>query len=169
MPRWLQILLEDSSRPTLTNVIGPDGTLMRMESLVNETPDVIPVLAQLCKQDPSVQQVFFCHPATRHICKIDKEGGFCGYRNVQMLISYIRSTQAEGFEHFLDGSPSIFKLQDLIEAAWDQGFNSHGRVETGGIKGTRKYIGTPEVSPRVSRPPKDIDSSRRKRCSTALT
>ena len=33
----------------------------------------------------------------------------------------------------------------MIEQAWDMGFNSSGRIETGGIKGTRKYIGTPEV------------------------
>jgi hypothetical protein len=42
--------------------------------------------------------------------------------------------------------PSIFQIQDLIENAWDNGFNAQGRVETGGIRGTRKYIGTPEVS-----------------------
>lgn len=50
-----------------------------------------------------------------------------------------------GFEHFEGTLPSIFRIQDLIEAAWDLGYNSNGRVETGGIKGTRKYIGTPEV------------------------
>jgi zinc finger-containing ubiquitin peptidase 1 len=146
MPAWLRKLLEDSSKPIVTNTIGADGRLVRVENIVGETPDVMPVLAQLCEQDRSVDQVFLCHPATRHIYKIEKEGGFCGYRNLQMLISYIRNAQADGFEHFVDGSPSIFKLQDLIEAAWDNGYNSHGRVETGGIKGTRKYIGTPEVS-----------------------
>ncbi|KAF5864975.1 hypothetical protein ETB97_005862 [Aspergillus alliaceus] len=36
-------------------------------------------------------------------------------------------------------------LQDMIENAWDMGFNSIGRIETGGIRGTRKYIGTPEA------------------------
>ena len=37
-------------------------------------------------------------------------------------------------------------MQTWIEAAWDQGINQLGRQETGGIKGTRKWIGTPEVS-----------------------
>ncbi|KAG5917562.1 hypothetical protein E4U42_007200 [Claviceps africana] len=36
-------------------------------------------------------------------------------------------------------------IQDFIERAWDMGFNSNGRLETGGIKGTRKFIGTPEA------------------------
>lgn len=33
----------------------------------------------------------------------------------------------------------------MIEHAWDLGYNDSGREETGGIKGSRKYIGTPEV------------------------
>ncbi len=33
----------------------------------------------------------------------------------------------------------------MIESAWDKGINDTGRIETGGIRGTRKYIGTPEV------------------------
>lgn len=43
--------------------------------------------------------------------------------------------------------PSVQELQDIIERAWDMGFNSHGRIATGGIRGTRKHIGTSEVSP----------------------
>jgi hypothetical protein len=46
---------------------------------------------------------------------------------------------------FPDGAPSIPQLQHLIEAAWDAGYNSTGRIETGGIRGTRKHIGTPEA------------------------
>ncbi|PHH75930.1 hypothetical protein CDD83_4344 [Cordyceps sp. RAO-2017] len=36
-------------------------------------------------------------------------------------------------------------LFELIELAWDKGFNPHCRLETGGIRGTRKFIGTPEA------------------------
>ena len=72
-------------------------------------------------------------------------GGFCGYRNIQMLTSNIISAQREGSNHFGRTFPSIFQIQDLIENAWDMGINAQGRAETGGVKGTRKYIGTPEV------------------------
>jgi len=41
--------------------------------------------------------------------------------------------------------PGVLELQDMIEDAWDKGFSPHARVETGGIRGTRKYIGTSEV------------------------
>ena len=61
------------------------------------------------------------------------------------MISYIQATKSEGYEHFRGRIPSVLQLQELIEHAWDMGFGLIGRVETGGIRGTRKYIGTPEV------------------------
>ncbi len=103
----------------------------------------VPILAQLCEHDRTVEQAWLCHPCVRHVVKIPKEGGFCGYRNIQMMISYFQGTMEEGWGG--DGTPSVLELQDWIEEAWDAGFNPQGRVETGGIRGTRKYIGTPEV------------------------
>lgn len=63
-----------------------------------------------------------------------------------MLLSYLINSGARGSELFGDTVPSIPDIQNLIEDAWDSGFNVQGRIETGGIKGTRKYIGTSEVS-----------------------
>jgi hypothetical protein len=76
-------------------------------------------------------------------------GGFCGYRNIQMMSSYIIHAKSKGHEHLGDAIPSVFQIQDYIETAWDSGINAQGRLETGGIRGTRKYIGTPEVHPRT--------------------
>jgi Peptidase family C78 len=73
-------------------------------------------------------------------------GGFCGYRNIQMMASYINGAKSQGFYHFDGKLPTIFQIQEFIEHAWDLGINAQGRSETGGIRGTRKYIGTPEVS-----------------------
>jgi hypothetical protein len=73
-------------------------------------------------------------------------GGFCGYRNIQMLTSYILGVESQGYENFNAKIPTIFQIQDYIEHAWDLGINATGRIETGGIRGTRKYIGTPDVS-----------------------
>lgn len=62
------------------------------------------------------------------------------------MISYINGAGANGKDKFGGRLPSIFEIQECIERAWDMGINAQGRIETGGIKGTRKYIGTPEVS-----------------------
>ena len=62
-----------------------------------------------------------------------------------MMASYIVGRKAPGAEHFHNKMPSIFEIQDLIEEAWDRGINAQARIETGGVRGTRKYIGTPEA------------------------
>lgn len=146
MPTWLIRLLEDGAKVTVSNKIGHDGRLVQVEVISNETPNLVPVLARLSRVDKKVSRAFYCNPFTRHVAKLPNEGGFCGYRNIQMLISYVRDAQAPGFEHFVGKRlPSVMRLQDMIEHAWDAGFNPTGRVETGGIRMTRKYIGTPEA------------------------
>jgi hypothetical protein len=119
--------------------------LIKQEVIQNETPGIIPILAQLSALDRSVKQAYYCHPSTLHIGKTPKEGGFCGYRNIQMLVSYIQGAHAQGYDEFPGRTPGILKLQDMIERAWDKGINEIGRQQTGGIRDTRKYIGTPEV------------------------
>lgn len=146
MPSWLLKQLEMGAPTTLANKIDDDGKLIRVESRANEIRHIIPVLAQLCEQDRTVAKAYLCHSDVRHVVKMSKEGGFCGYRNIQMMLSYIQDTKSPGHQHFPEKLPSILQLQDAIECAWDKGINAVGRVETGGIKGTRKYIGTPEVS-----------------------
>lgn len=146
MPAWLKKLLERGADSVQTSQISPDGRLLRREMVENEVANVIPTLARLCEQDKSVQRAFFCGPEVNQIFKLPREGGFCGYRNIQMLISYIKKMRIQGHERFPGRMPTILQLQDMIEQAWDMGINSSGRVETGGIRGTRKYIGTPEVS-----------------------
>lgn len=145
MPRWLHDQLADGPKITVINRIGRDGRLIKQEQVENETPGIIPILAQLSALDRSVTEAYYCHPATLHIGKTKKEGGFCGYRNIQMLISYIQGARAQGMDEFPGRTPGILKLQDLIERAWDKGINEIGRVQTGGIRDSRKYIGTPEV------------------------
>ena len=164
MPEWLRRQLEHGARITITNKIGSDGRLIRTETIANEYRNIIPVLTQLCEQDPSVSKVYFCNPNVTHVVKMAKEGGFCGYRNIQMMISYIRDARSEGCRIFHGRLPSVIKLQDMIEHAWEHGFNSIGRIETGGIRGTRKYIGTPEVKPPVLSWYTIADRSRPKPC-----
>ncbi|CAO2649441.1 Nn.00g068260.m01.CDS01 [Neocucurbitaria sp. VM-36] len=145
MPKWLHDQLDAGPKITVVNRIGRDGRLIKQEQVQNETPGIIPILAQLSALDHSVKNAYYCHPSILHIGKTPKEGGFCGYRNIQMLLSYIQGAKAQGHEEFPGRTPGILKLQDLIENAWDKGINTIGRVQTGGIRDTRKYIGTPEA------------------------
>ena len=152
MPRWLHDQLEAGPKITAVNRIGRDGRLIKYDQVQNETPGIIPILAQLSALDRSVKQAYYCHPSTIHVGKTPHEGGFCGYRNIQMLLSYIQGAKAQGYEEFPGRLPTVLKMQDHIEDAWDKGINEIGRVQTGGIRNTRKYIGTPEVKTATLQP-----------------
>ncbi|KAH6987291.1 peptidase family C78-domain-containing protein [Ilyonectria sp. MPI-CAGE-AT-0026] len=128
---------ENQMPPWLVELLQQEG------QVINE--GVMPVLGQLLEQSPSTQYAYLCHPQVQHVSKLRREGGFCGYRNIQMLTSHIIGARSTGADLFGPTFPTIFEIQDLIENAWDMGFNAQGRIETGGVKGTRKYIGTPEA------------------------
>ncbi|KAL8791423.1 MAG: hypothetical protein Q9213_000039, partial [Squamulea squamosa] len=145
MPGWLQRQLERGAKVSIVNKISHEGQVVRLEIVANETRGVLPVLAQLCEQDNMLAKVYLCHAGVQHVFKLAKEGGFCGYRNIQMMISYVQAAKSRGHEFFPGRIPSVLDLQELIENAWDRGINTTGKVETGGILGTRKYIGTPEA------------------------
>ncbi|KAF8457980.1 hypothetical protein BGX38DRAFT_1154818 [Terfezia claveryi] len=103
---------------------APNGTLVEVYTVVNETTGLIPVIAKLCEKDDCVTHAWLCDGAVRHVGKqMHKEGGFCSYRNIQMMISYIQGAYVEG-------------------GTW-------GLIRMGGSKrgyqGYTKYIGTSEV------------------------
>ncbi|RMD39686.1 hypothetical protein DV735_g5441, partial [Chaetothyriales sp. CBS 134920] len=141
MPRWLHNVLAKN-----VGVRHEQVTIGRQTfsypALENETPLLVPKLQLISQADPSVLHSMFCSPVVNHVRKLFQEGGFCGYRNIQMLISYLRAQPGTPFKGHL---PTIFELQDAIEAAWDRGIHAIGRIETGGIRNTRKYIGTSEA------------------------
>jgi hypothetical protein len=161
MPPWLVKLLESDGEATSINRLGQNGRLKQVMVSLNQAAGILPVLAQLLEQDPFTAYAYLCHPAVKHVSKLKREGklkrtlvpnfllistgGFCGYRNIQMLTSYIIGVESQGYESFNAKIPTIFDIQEYIETAWDLGINSQGRIETGGIRGTRKYIGTPDV------------------------
>ena len=87
MPDWLHKQLELGAKVTFLNQLTHDGRMYRLETVANETRGILPVLAQLCEQDRHVSRGFVCHPDVQHVVKMAKEGGFCGYRNIQMMVS----------------------------------------------------------------------------------
>lgn len=110
----------------------------------------IGVLRGLLIQDDKVRSARLCDPSVQHIGKLKSglfgEGhNFCGYHNIQMQMSYVGQAPSQSGAVLESGIPSILVLQDLIEQAWAAGINAQGRTQTGGIRGTRRYIGTLEA------------------------
>lgn len=117
--------------------------ILSQESSSNSLPNIIPQLAILLNRDPDLRAARLCTSVAVQVAKLPHEGPyFCGYRNLQTLcLALGASTSISAFEHKL----TIPALQVLIEAAWAKGFNAHARLQTGGVKDTRKFIGPSEV------------------------
>ena len=82
------------------------------------------------------------------------KGWGCGYRNLQMMLSnlLVRPEYREVLSTGLavnknnPSMPSISKLQRIIEAAWQAGFDRMGCEQLGGrLVNTRKWIGATEI------------------------
>ncbi|KAF2166929.1 hypothetical protein M409DRAFT_66449 [Zasmidium cellare ATCC 36951] len=121
---------------------GDIAKLLQDEDSSNSVAGVVPNLAQLLEHDSDVEKAYLCTDNAVQLSKLPNEGAhFCGYRNMQMLWSVLASMNAR----LGSAKPTVLKLQALIEDAWDVGINDHGRILTGGIKGTRKHVGTSEA------------------------
>ncbi|TLD23493.1 Serine/threonine-protein kinase [Venturia nashicola] len=145
MPKSLYQRLKDGPKITRTKKISRQGGLVVHESVDGETPGVLPILKRLIEHDHRVGKAFLCHPSVTQIGKFHWEGGFCGYRNAQMQISYMQHAKHPSSIFFPGRTPGILELQDHIEQAWDNGRHPYARQEVGKLKGTRKWIGTLEV------------------------
>jgi hypothetical protein len=145
MPREVRRTLGNASKPSYECRIGADGRLIREAIVHNETPRPIPILADLSAHDPNTTAAYFCHKSVKHVHKLKCDGNFCGYWNIQMLLSY-RLARIEDSAHSNLPLPNVLEIQETIEAAWDAGICAFGRTETGGIRNTRKWIGTQEAA-----------------------
>jgi hypothetical protein len=145
MPSQVRHALENASKPSYECRIGPDGRLIREAIINNQTPRPVPVLADLSAADPNIAIAYFCHKSVKHVHRLKCDGNFCGYWNIQMLLSY-RLAKIEDPAHGSLPLPNVLEIQDTIEAAWNAGICTFGRTETGGIWNTRKWIGTHEAA-----------------------
>jgi len=132
----------EGAAPHRVNRIGSDGKLAQALVVPNETSGLVPVIADLCALDTTIAVAYLCHSSVKHVHKIQCDGNFCGYWNIQMMLSFLQASQHPGHVGPL---PNVLQLQETIEQAWSNGICSYGRVETGGINGTRKWIGTSEA------------------------
>ena len=142
MPADVRRHLVTDAIPRTVTRIGTNGRLTKETLASNETAGLIPVLADLCAHDPKTEVTYLCHSSVKHVNKLRCDGNFCGYWNIQMLLTHIAR---EGTSRAAPQLPNVLELQETIEQAWKDGSFAHCRTETGGILGTRKWIGTSEA------------------------
>ncbi|KAG0246690.1 peptidase family C78-domain-containing protein [Mortierella sp. GBAus27b] len=114
------------------------------------------MLLEVSKTQGITKQAYLADPSVV-LCRGDQadRGWGCGYRNIQMMLSYVtrqpvtneeshegRDNTDPGLGHI----PTIAELQNQIEFAWANGFDPSGASQLRGkVAGTRKWIGTTEA------------------------
>jgi hypothetical protein len=88
MPEWLITLLQKDGETKLVNRLGDNGKLKKVKVCTNHTSGIIPVLEQLLQQDRTVEYAYLCHPAVKHVSKLDKEG-YLSHILDPRLVSYL--------------------------------------------------------------------------------
>ncbi|KAK4952775.1 hypothetical protein LTR10_009583 [Elasticomyces elasticus] len=115
----------------------------------NSLSGAIPKLAHLLEHIKDLEVAYLCDQSAVQVSKLwGSKGQWCGYRNIQMLCLALQSALSPSAplrQKLKGGKPTVPELQAMIEGAWDQGINPHGRTQLGGIIGTAKYIGTSEA------------------------
>ncbi|KAI1318371.1 hypothetical protein EDD11_006709 [Mortierella claussenii] len=130
---------------------GLSSTHVGMTGLMSK----IKLLLNISKSQGVTKQAYLADPSVL-FCQSDKtdRGWGCGYRNLQMMLSYVVQQPAPNgtASTFLASSspgpsvPSILELQSQLEFAWANGFDPTGAAQLDHkVIGTRKWIGTTEA------------------------
>lgn len=124
----------------------------RLNSLIDDGTTCSRGVIELIKSVPlnkSHIRRILCTNCSHYASGFIDSGYGCGYRNTQMILSSIREDPAFSdalFNNNNKNMPSITKIQQMIENAWNSGFDLDGKTQLGGsLRNTAKWIGASDV------------------------
>ncbi|KAL1123488.1 hypothetical protein AAG570_002568 [Ranatra chinensis] len=123
------------------------------------TKDVVTLVMAVSTNTSNVVRTLLCTTVDHYASTYGDRGWGCGYRNMQMMLSCLvhhTGYNEQLYKQWLVGRgealpsrsamPSISRLQQHIEWAWRQGFDTQGCEQLGAkLANTRKWIGATEV------------------------
>ncbi|KAF9104883.1 hypothetical protein BGX29_001083 [Mortierella sp. GBA35] len=124
--------------PTSPSTAGTAGLIAKTRLLLETSLDQ-GVTQQAYLADPTV--LFFQSDKT-------DRGWGCGYRNIQMMLSYVigQTGNSTTTSSTTSTVPTIPELQRQLEYAWANGFDAPGAAQLNHkVEGTKKWIGTTEA------------------------
>ncbi|KAI8885149.1 DUF1671-domain-containing protein [Backusella circina FSU 941] len=122
---------------------------LKEEKGTNRTPGVIKGMEPNFYKGKKVSiavTTYLCSPSTDHITSDKMDLGWgCGYRNCQMLMSFLERHEENG-DAVLKQVPDVRSIQVMLENAWKEGFDPEGAKDFGqSVAESNKWIGTTEV------------------------
>ncbi|KAF9925510.1 hypothetical protein FBU30_004729 [Linnemannia zychae] len=137
-------------------------TQLRLPFLQESTPTTTAGITGLVEKAKMLLEASIMQGVTHHAFLADPSvifvqsdqtdrGWGCGYRNIQMMLSYVvsqvnSSLTAKDTTVPVTGIPTIPELQRQLEYAWMNGFDVQGANQLSHkVEGTKKWIGTTEA------------------------
>ncbi|OLL24924.1 Zinc finger with UFM1-specific peptidase domain protein [Neolecta irregularis DAH-3] len=120
----------------------------RVFSIASKPSSLLITIADILASDPTVKEAVLVDSSTEFIGSQRADLGWgCAYRNMMMLMSYIRKKRSNEYHCALGNrNVDIYTLQMAIEQGWNRGLDPEGRVQLRGrLTGTKKWIGPTEV------------------------
>ncbi|BFZ09919.1 hypothetical protein BsWGS_12958 [Bradybaena similaris] len=126
-----------------TELLGVDNGTTRTQGLIEK-------MDYLYRNHAWAGQVaYLCSPVDHFSASFGDRGWGCGYRNFQMMLSCLSRNPDYARRIFTGDNisiPSIPKIQQMIEHAWNKGFDPPGCRQLGGhLINTSKWIGATEI------------------------
>ncbi|KAG9069022.1 hypothetical protein KI688_009912 [Linnemannia hyalina] len=116
--------------------------------------DKVRILLETSLAQGATEQAYLADPSVMFFQSDKSDRGWgCGYRNIQMLLSYVvgqtyatSTTSATSAAATTSNIPTILELQRQLEYAWTNGFDAQGAAQLSyKVEGTKKWIGTTEA------------------------
>ncbi|KAF9143556.1 hypothetical protein BG015_000402, partial [Linnemannia schmuckeri] len=161
----MDVFLTHSPREFRTPSSGPSSPTQSRLSFVQEPTspsstgitgliDKIRMLLETSLAQGVTQQAYLADPSVMYFQSDKTDRGWgCGYRNIQMLLSYVvgqldstAAVSTNSATRTTSNTPTIAELQRQLEYAWTNGFDAQGAVQLNHkVEGTKKWIGTTEA------------------------
>lgn len=123
-----------------------------MDDMSTATVGVYEQLVRHYGYKRTIANVWLCSHVVHYASKSDRGWG-CGLRNFQMLLSCLMTSPVYS-GRFLDGClgmPSLLRIQQMLESAWNAGFDLDGsRHFDGNVVNTKSRIGATDVAALLS-------------------
>ncbi|KAI8089829.1 peptidase family C78-domain-containing protein [Halteromyces radiatus] len=147
-----RVYTQPTSTPFARTRINQDKELWQVLNALKESSRTAGVIPRLEPHFTSLNRkgntvaAYLCSSFTDHISTGLMDLGWgCGYRNAQMLMTFLQRKQQDGTS-ILQQVSDISGIQILLERAWDEGFDPQGAAQLHHqVYKTRKWIGTTEV------------------------
>jgi len=129
--------MEEKMQKVSDNLLGNE---------VYKTWGLIPLIKACYARTKSPVVYYICENLDHYSSDRGDSSWGCGYRNIQMMASFLLNHETFKKCVFAGNVPTIPSIQEWIERAWARGFDVQGHSQLGSIFNTKKMIGTTECA-----------------------